>query len=115
MTPVIAIVGRPNVGKSTLYNRLTRSKQAIVHDRPGVTRDRLYGTAHTPDADEREVVCIDTGGFEPDPSALEKADLFQQVRVQAEAAIAEADEGEGENSTFLIFTLINFILLIFIL
>ena len=85
MTPVIAIVGRPNVGKSTLFNRLVGSRVALVDDRPGVTRDRHYGTA---DLLGREAIIVDTGGFEPDPSADE---LFAKIRVQAEAAIQEAD------------------------
>ncbi|HMN82771.1 MAG TPA: 50S ribosome-binding GTPase, partial [Burkholderiaceae bacterium] len=60
--PVIALVGRPNVGKSTLFNRLTRSRQAIVADRPGLTRDRHYGRGRI---GERPFIVIDTGGFEP--------------------------------------------------
>jgi len=82
--PVVAIVGRPNVGKSTLFNRLIGSRQALVDDREGVTRDRHYGIAMVGD---REIICIDTGGFEPDP----RDDLFAKVREQAETAIAEAD------------------------
>jgi GTP-binding protein len=88
MTPVIAIVGRPNVGKSTLFNRLTGTRQALVDDRPGVTRDRIYGPARYLD---REVVLIDTGGFEPDLTLLPEGDMFRKVREQAEAAIEEAD------------------------
>ena len=84
MLPVIAIVGRPNVGKSTLFNRLIGSRQALVDDRPGVTRDRNYGTTEIGD---REVMLIDTGGFEPVP----EDDLFAKIRVQAEIAIQEAD------------------------
>ncbi|MEL6346846.1 MAG: ribosome biogenesis GTPase Der [Myxococcota bacterium] len=84
MVPVIAIVGRPNVGKSTLFNRLVGQRQALVHDRPGVTRDRHYGTA---EIEDREVILIDTGGFEPVPTD----DLFAKMRAQAEAAIQEAD------------------------
>lgn len=84
MSPVIAIVGRPNVGKSTLFNRLVGSRQALVDDRPGVTRDRNYGVSH---ALGRPVVIVDTGGFEPEPDD----DLFVVVRAQAEAAIDEAD------------------------
>ena len=64
MLPVVAIVGRPNVGKSTLFNRLCGERRALVHDSPGVTRDRFYGTAELGD---REVVLVDTGGFEPQP------------------------------------------------
>ena len=84
MIPVVAIVGRPNVGKSTLFNRLTRSRQALVDDRPGVTRDRHYGIARDGDL---EILLIDTGGFEPDPDD----NLFVSVREQAELAIQEAD------------------------
>jgi GTP-binding protein len=84
MLPVVAIVGRPNVGKSTLFNRLTRSRRALVDDRPGVTRDRHYGEASDGD---KEILLIDTGGFEPNPDDA----LFASVRVQAEAAICEAD------------------------
>ena len=62
MKPVIALVGRPNVGKSTLFNRLTRSRDAIVHDVPGVTRDRHYGEGRL---GARAFIAIDTGGFEP--------------------------------------------------
>lgn len=84
MLPIIAIVGRPNVGKSTLFNRFVGARQALVDDREGVTRDRHYGIAtHA----MREYIVIDTGGFEPDP----RDDLFAQVRRQAEAAIQEAD------------------------
>ncbi len=82
--PIIAIVGRPNVGKSTLFNRLLRARKAIVEDEPGVTRDRNYGEATW---DERSFILIDTGGFEPEA----KENLQQQVREQAEAAIQEAD------------------------
>jgi len=81
---VVAIVGRPNVGKSTLFNRLVGSRTALVDDREGVTRDRHYGLATVLG---REVMCIDTGGFEPDP----RDDLFRKVRAQAETAIREAD------------------------
>jgi GTP-binding protein len=60
----VAIVGRPNVGKSTLFNRLTRSNQAITDDRPGITRDRLYGFINFPEDDHTQLLVIDTGGFE---------------------------------------------------
>ena len=60
--PVVALVGRPNVGKSTLFNRLTRSRAALVADRPGLTRDRHYGRARL---GEFPYIVIDTGGFEP--------------------------------------------------
>ncbi len=82
--PVLALVGRPNVGKSTLFNRLTRERKAIVHDLPGVTRDRNYGTAEW---SGRKFLVIDTGGFEP---AAETA-LKKQVQEQTRLAIEEAD------------------------
>ena len=66
MTPVIAVVGRPNVGKSTLFNRITKSRDAIVADFSGLTRDRHYGDARL---GERRFIVIDTGGFEPDSEA----------------------------------------------
>ena len=84
MKPVLALVGRPNVGKSTLFNRLTRSRDAIVHDLPGVTRDRHYGEGR---AGDRRFIAIDTGGFEP----RAHEGLPVEMARQAEAAIAEAD------------------------
>ncbi len=84
MKPVIAIVGRPNVGKSTLFNRLARKRKAIVEHEPGVTRDRNYAEASW---DDRPYILIDTGGFEP--TAKER--LQKQIREQAEVAIQEAD------------------------
>lgn len=84
MKPVIAIVGRPNVGKSTLFNRLTRSRDAIVHDLPGVTRDRHYGEGRV---GGRAYIAIDTGGLEP--AAAEG--IFAQMARQVEQAIAESD------------------------
>jgi GTP-binding protein len=82
--PTLALVGRPNVGKSTLFNRLTKSRNALVHDQPGLTRDRHYGVAR---AGEREYLVIDTGGFEP---VATEGILFEMAK-QAKAAIAEAD------------------------
>jgi len=82
--PVIALVGRPNVGKSTLFNRLTRSRDAIVHDVPGVTRDRHYGEGR---AGDRAFIAIDTGGLEPDAPE----GIFAEMARQAEQAIAESD------------------------
>jgi GTP-binding protein len=82
--PVIALVGRPNVGKSTLFNRLTRSRDAIVHDVPGVTRDRHYGEGRH---GERSFIAIDTGGLEP--GAHEG--IFAEMARQADQAMAEAD------------------------
>jgi GTP-binding protein len=84
LRPIIAIVGRPNVGKSTLYNRLIGRRRSLVRDVPGVTRDRLYGTA----AFERwQATVVDTGGF--DPSS--ESDLVQGVRRQVLQAVDEAD------------------------
>ncbi len=84
MKPVIALVGRPNVGKSTLFNRLTRSRDAIVHDVPGVTRDRHYGEGR---AGGKAFIAIDTGGLEP----RAPEGVFVEMARQAEQAIAEAD------------------------
>jgi GTP-binding protein len=84
MLPTVALVGRPNVGKSTLFNRLTKSRAALVHDLPGLTRDRHYGRAR---AGEREFLVIDTGGFEP----VAKSGIEKEMARQAESAIAEAD------------------------
>ncbi|HSB71679.1 MAG TPA: ribosome biogenesis GTPase Der [Candidatus Methylomirabilis sp.] len=81
--PVIAIVGRPNVGKSTLFNRLLGGRRAIVDDMPGVTRDRLYGECEWRG---RRLVFVDTGGFEPAGTGI-----LALVRAQAEQAVAEAD------------------------
>lgn len=81
---LVAIVGRPNVGKSTLFNRLVGSRTAIVEDNPGVTRDRLYGVAHWED---RSFLVVDTGGVDP---SLETG-LPAHIRTQAEVAIEEAD------------------------
>jgi GTP-binding protein len=82
--PVIALVGRPNVGKSTLFNRLTRSRDAIVHDVPGVTRDRHYGEGRH---GERSFIAIDTGGLEPGA----EEGIYVEMARQAEQAMAEAD------------------------
>ena len=77
MKPVIAIVGRPNVGKSTLFNRLTKSRDAIVADFAGLTRDRHYGDGRL---GEREFIVIDTGGFEPDSSTGIVKEMAKQTR-----------------------------------
>jgi GTPase len=82
--PVIALVGRPNVGKSTLFNRLVGRRRSLVHDVPGVTRDRLYGTT----VFERwQATVVDTGGFDPST----QSDLIAAVRDQVMMAIDEAD------------------------
>ncbi len=83
MLPVIALVGRPNVGKSTLFNVLTGTRDAIVADVPGVTRDRQYGFGKV---GPMPYVCIDTGGLVENPTGIET-----QMRVQTERAIEEAD------------------------
>ena len=80
----LAIVGRPNVGKSTLFNRLVGSRRAIVGDEPGITRDRLYGEAEW---DGKLLRVVDTGGIIPDDSALIPSEIFRQARV----ALDEAD------------------------
>ena len=84
MKPVIALVGRPNVGKSTLFNRLTRSRDALVADLPGLTRDRHYGEGRIGD---RPFLVIDTGGFEP----VAKEGIMFQMALQTKQAVAEAD------------------------
>lgn len=84
MTPTLVIVGRPNVGKSTLFNRLTRSRDALVADMPGLTRDRHYGRGRL---GARPYLVVDTGGFEPHA----KEGILAEMAQQAEAAIAEAD------------------------
>ncbi len=83
MKPVIALVGRPNVGKSTLFNRLTGSRDALVADYAGLTRDRIYGKVSENDA---EFILIDTGGLTDQSDNM--ADLMRQ---QAQLAIDEAD------------------------
>ena len=84
LRPIIAIVGRPNVGKSTLFNRLIGRRRSLVRDVPGVTRDRLYGTA----VHERwQATVVDTGGFDPSSDS----DLVQGVRRQVLQAVDEAD------------------------
>jgi GTP-binding protein len=84
MKPVIALVGRPNVGKSTLFNRITKSRDAIVADFAGLTRDRHYGDAHL---GGREFIVVDTGGFEPDKPSGVVAEMAKQTR----QAVAESD------------------------
>lgn len=82
--PLIALVGRPNVGKSRLFNRMTGTRFAIVEDMPGVTRDRQYGSGSW---DGRRFQVVDTGGFEPDSEDV----LLKQMRSQAQLAMDEAD------------------------
>ena len=82
--PVVAIVGRPNVGKSTLFNALAGEKISIVKDTPGVTRDRIYAEVNWLD---KEFTLIDTGGIEPDSRDV----ILSQMREQAQIAIDTAD------------------------
>jgi GTP-binding protein len=82
--PVLAIVGRPNVGKSTLFNRLTSSRRSIVGDEPGITRDRIYGEIEW---SGRHARVVDTGGILPDDPELIPSEIFSQARV----ALDEAD------------------------
>ncbi|NKI34550.1 ribosome biogenesis GTPase Der [Wenzhouxiangella sp. XN79A] len=81
--PVVVIAGRPNVGKSTLFNALTRTRDALVADQPGVTRDRIYGRAQL---DGRDVLLVDTGGLDPDGDRIN-----QRAQAQTRAALQEAD------------------------
>ncbi|MFH1485754.1 MAG: ribosome biogenesis GTPase Der, partial [Chloroflexota bacterium] len=81
---VVAIVGRPNVGKSTLFNRLVGRRQAIVEDIPGTTRDRVYADVRWGD---QSLVLIDTGGMEPNPGS----DIARRVRAQVQLAVEEAE------------------------
>ncbi|MDN5293304.1 MAG: GTPase [Eubacteriales bacterium] len=82
--PIVALVGRPNVGKSTLFNRITGERKAIVEDRPGVTRDRIYADAFWRD---REFILVDTGGIEFEV----EDEIARQVKKQARLALEEAD------------------------
>ncbi|HMV16481.1 MAG TPA: ribosome biogenesis GTPase Der [Zoogloea sp.] len=84
MKPTLVLVGRPNVGKSTLFNRLTKTRDALVADFPGLTRDRRYGLGRV---DEREFLVVDTAGFDP----VAKDGIVHEMAKQAEQAIAEAD------------------------
>ncbi len=91
--PVVALVGRPNVGKSTLFNRLAGEMLAIVDNKPGTTRDRLFGEAEW---NGIPFSIIDTGGIDPstggkEPLSIDSADYIRQIRTQAEIAIQEAD------------------------
>src|SRR5664279_3088217 len=82
--PTLVIVGRPNVGKSTLFNRLTKTRAALVADFPGLTRDRHYGRARI---DDRPCLVVDTGGFEP----VATEGILYEMAKQTRQAIAEAD------------------------
>lgn len=92
--PVVALVGRPNVGKSTLFNRLSGTRDAIVNDVPGTTRDRLFGHAEWAGV---EFDIVDTGGIDPSPSgqksplSVDSAEFVQEIKSQALLAVSEAD------------------------
>jgi GTP-binding protein len=93
MKPIVALVGRPNVGKSTLFNRLVGERMAIVDDTPGTTRDRLFGDAEW---NSRTFTVVDTGGIDPThggrtPLSVGSVDFIEDIRRQAQAAIQEAD------------------------
>src|SRR5215475_178874 len=96
MKPLVAIVGRPNVGKSTFFNRMIGERVAIVEDLPGTTRDRLYGDT---DWNGREFTLVDTGGLELGPGIPvgqvgltgQPGDIMKHVMAQAQLAIDEAD------------------------
>src|SRR5215831_20224092 len=81
--PSLVIVGRPNVGKSTLFNRLTGTRRSIVTNEPGITRDRIYGKAEWRG---RTLEIVDTGGILPDDKALIPQEIFRQARVAFEKA-----------------------------
>ena len=91
--PIVALVGRPNVGKSTLFNRLVGERMAIVHDMPGTTRDRLFGESEW---NGRTFHVVDTGGIDPThggktPLSVGSADFIEDIKTQAQVAIGEAD------------------------
>jgi len=102
--PSLVIVGRPNVGKSTLFNRLTGTRRAIVTDEPGITRDRMYGKTEW---NGRVLEVVDTGGLVPDDKALIPSEIFRQASVaiknasllvlvvDSHAGLTPLDEGPG--------------------
>jgi GTPase len=97
-SPIIAIVGRANVGKSTLFNKLTQTRSAIVNDTPGVTRDRIYGSA---DIGSRSVLIVDTGGIDVDqnnPIELQVVEQGKWARDEADCVIVVVDNQEGLTS-----------------
>src|SRR5512143_1133873 len=91
--PIVALVGRPNVGKSTLFNRLVGERLAIVDDTPGTTRDRIFAEAEWNGV---AFDVVDTGGIDPThggraPLSVDSADFIKQIRAQAQIAIQDAD------------------------
>src|ERR1051325_4673197 len=98
-TPTVVIVGRPNVGKSTLFNRITGQRRSIVGDEPGITRDRIHGFA---EYDGRRFEVIDTGGIVPDDAEYIPAQILKQAQVALERAahiILLVDGGRSEENT----------------
>ena len=93
--PTVAIVGRPNVGKSTLFNRIVGSRRAIVGDEPGITRDRLYGDAEWRG---RNLRIVDTGGILPEEKDFIPSEIYRQARVALDesAAIVMVVDGRAE-------------------
>ena len=93
----IGLVGKPNVGKSTLFNRLTRTRDALVADFPGLTRDRKYGQAKI---DEQEFIVIDTGGISGDESGIDSRMAGQSLAAieEADAVLFMVDAREGLNA-----------------
>ncbi len=98
MIPVIALVGRPNVGKSTLFNQLTRSRDALVADFPGLTRDRKYGESRV---GSRPFIVIDTGGITGDEAGIDSSMAQQALTAieEADAVLFIVDGREGLNAT----------------
>src|SRR5207237_10338657 len=90
--PLLAIVGRPNVGKSTLFNRIVGSRRAIVGYEPGITRDRLYGEGEWRG---RRLRLVDTGGIIPDEKDFIPAEVFRQARVGLEEGAANVMVVDG--------------------
>ncbi|PZV32934.1 ribosome biogenesis GTPase Der [Escherichia coli] len=99
MVPVVALVGRPNVGKSTLFNRLTRTRDALVADFPGLTRDRKYGRA---EIEGREFICIDTGGIDGTEDGVETRMAEQSLLAIEEADVVLFMVDAREKPTFLV-------------
>ncbi len=92
--PLFAICGRPNVGKSTLFNRLTGTRRSIVGDEPGITRDRIYGEV---DWEGRVLRIVDTGGVVPDDEALIPSEIFRQARIALDEAVAIVQVVDGRS------------------
>ena len=103
MIPVLALVGRPNVGKSTLFNRLTNSRDALVANIAGLTRDRLYGEGRH---DERRFIVIDTGGINGGEEGLESVMVGQSLQAIEEAdlvmLLVDARDGLTQGDEFIV-------------